>query len=56
MQAEAMTHRDHLRWAGWQDPTDDDVPRVPEPDPLASAQAKRAWRRHPQTLNSHRQP
>jgi hypothetical protein len=44
MQAEAISYREHLRWAGWQDPTDDDVPRVPEPDPLTSAQARRAWR------------
>jgi hypothetical protein len=27
-------------------PADDDAPWVPEPSPMASAQARRAWRHH----------
>jgi hypothetical protein len=40
--AEAIAQRDAYNWAGWL--VDDDEPRVPEPDPMSSAQSRRAWR------------
>jgi hypothetical protein len=41
--AERIAQRDAYNWAGWQ--VDDDEPRIPgEPDLMASAQARRAWR------------
>ena len=45
-----LTDTDHKREAyingGWNLAADDDVPRPPEPDPLASAQARRAAAQH----------
>jgi hypothetical protein len=34
-------------WAmnGW-NIADDDLPNIPEPDPMSSAQSRRAWRQH----------
>jgi hypothetical protein len=34
--------REQYSWAGWS--VDDDEPKPPELDPMASAQARRAWR------------
>ena len=31
-------------YGGWNVGVDDDAPRPPEPSPMASAQARRAWR------------
>ena len=40
---EQHNRRETWVWGGW-NLTDDDTPHPPEPDPLASAQSRRAWR------------
>ena len=41
--SESDYRREQLINGGW-NLADDDRPRPPEPDPLSSAQARRAWR------------
>jgi len=44
MDRDEQLKREHFAYHGWNNPPDDDLPNVPEPTDLASAQSRRAWR------------
>lgn len=46
MSRDDIIRREALVYHGWNIAADDDTPRPPEPDCLASAQARRAHRLH----------